>query len=450
MNQNQTVNPSNLTQEPKPKSNLWLILVVILVLVITGAYLYFMMNKSVNPIHNNPQPQKTDNIKTTVDANNYFGFNIFDNLLKTTTTDNLFISPLSLSMALTMTANGANSQTLTEMQKVLGLSSLNLAQVNQSNQVLIQSFNQVAPTPAPTPDFLESMQKGDKPVFRIANSLWADKKYSFLPNFVQICQNQYQAESRTLDFSDPKSLDTINSWVSDKTNGKIHQVLSELNSQLYLINAVYLKASWLKVFDAELTKNDKFNFEDGTNKQVAFMNQSDTYNYYENKDLQIISLPYLGGKYNMQVLLPKNNTKIEDFIQNLSWESYTGLVSKEDSREGKVKLPKFKIEFGGDITKNLQNLGLVNTTSGQADFSKMSRDPMEIGAVIHKTYITTDEKGTEAAAATVIAMSTTSASTPKIQPIPFVFNTDHPFFFTIEESLTHQIIFMGMVANPSI
>ena len=329
MNQNQTTNPPNLAPEPRPKSNLWLILTVVIVLAAAGAYLYFIMNKPTGPINNNSKPQSSNDIKTTVDANNYFGFNVFNNLLKTTTTDNLFISPLSLSMALSMTANGANNQTLTEMQKVLGLNNLSMAQVNQDNQALIQSFNQITPTPAVTPGFLESMQKGDKPVFRIANSIWADRQYSFLPDFVKICQNQYQAESRTLDFKDPKSLDTINSWVSDKTNGKIPQILNELNSQLYLVNAVYLKASWLNVFDAKLTKDDKFTFEDGTSKQTAFMNQDDTYNYYENKDVQIVSLPYLGGKYNMQVFLPKNNTKIEDFVQNLTWETYADLVRNE-------------------------------------------------------------------------------------------------------------------------
>lgn len=456
MNQNQTNIP---TESPKPKYP-WLSEVIIIVLaVIVGIIGYNMVQKQ-NLIKNNtglqPYPSVEQNpsaIKTTVDANNYFGFNIYKEIVKTAKTDNTFISPLSLSMALTMTANGANGQTLTEMQKVLGLTNVGLSQANLDNKNLLLSLQTATkPTekasslPGVVSPFSMPTQTGDKPTFNIANSLWADKNYSFLPDFSALIKSDYQGQSQTLDFKDSKSLGIINGWVSDKTNGKIPTILTALTSKLYLINAVYFKGSWANPFYSDNTKNSNFNLEGKTTKQVPMMNQSDSYNYYEGKNLQIVSLLYYGDEYAMQVFLPAKGTNIDSFVNNLTSESYVSYLAKQTYKEGEVQLPKFKIELGGDILDNLKAIGLVNSLSDEADFSKMSPDSLKIGQVIHKTFISVDEKGTEAAAATAIGMIDTAM--PGNKPTPFVFTADHPFFFTVENSKTHEIIFMGTVKNP--
>ena len=428
-------------QVPQKKSKLWLLLVLILLILLVGGFFYYKFSqKETPPIISTSSPiaQNTDNIKTVADANNYFGLNVYKQLLNTKQTDNLLISPMSLSMALTLTANGANGVTLSEMQKVLGLSNLSLAQVNQDNQAFLQSLGQNSPLPTD--------KTGEQPVFKIANSLWADKKYQFLNDFQKIAKDNYQAESRSLDFKDAKSVDIINNWVSDKTNQKIPKILDELKSKLYLVNAIYFKSSWEIPFEPEATKTENFYLENGTTKQVPLMDQSGSYNYYEDNNLQVVSLPYLGGKYSMVVFLPSKGTKIADFISGFSWDKYASYIAKQKSLPGQIKLPKFKIEFGDDIVKDLKNIGLVDATSEQADFSKMSDTSMMIGQVIHKTFIDTDEKGTEAAAATAVGMMATSSGGER--PKPFEMIVDHPFFFTVEDSQTHEIIFMGSVKKP--
>ena len=451
MDQNQINDQSPVEQK---KNSLVGIVITVLLIIVVGFVGYNLINKKIpsTPLVTITPSQQATTIKTTAQANNYFDFNIYKEIAKSNT-NNLFVSPMSLSMALTMTANGANGSTLTEMQKVLGLTNVGLNQANQESRDLLLSLNNnhIDGSLRPGAHYANSSMPSsntNRPALDIANSLWADKGYSFSPEFVSLVKNNFQGESQTLDFKDPKSLATINNWVSGKTNGKIPQILTQLQSKLYLVNAVYFKANWANDFNLLATENGNFYLQSGSTKQVPLMHQGAKYNYYEDKNLQIVTLPYLNSDYSMQVFLPVKGTNIDSFVNNLSAKVYTDYLAKQINKEGEVKLPKFKIEFSGGLLNNLKNIGMTNSMSEQADFSKMSKDPMKIGEVVQKTFINVDENGTEAAAATAIGVATSANMDPAPKPIPFIFTADHPFFFTIENTQTHEIIFMGTVKNP--
>ncbi len=440
-------------KKSRKKLAFFVLIFVLAVLVGGGIFAYSKISDN-NKKNGNPpadgnvlsgQSSDSSDIKTIAEANNYFGINIFNKLLAKKPQENLFISPLSISLALTWAANGADGETQKEMTKVLGLENLDLSKVNDENSKLISALKAGE---AHDPSFGTS--KTDYPIFKIANSLWSDKGYNFLPDYLRLSDTYYGAKAESLDFKDSKSLGIINNWVSENTAGKIPTVLDSLQSEMYLINAIYFKSAWDNPFQEAATKNEAFHLENGSEKQVPLMNQTDYYPYYEKDGLQVVTLPYVGKKYGMTVFLPKEGTKIDDFANSMSWEKYGQYLSKLKEQKGIIKIPKFKNEYGDDIKNDLQSIGLNLATSGSADFSKMSAAAMMIEGVIHKTFIENNEKGTEAAAVTAIMMDVTSIGQPKKEPEPFKMTVDRPFYFTIEDTTNHSIIFMGVIKNPKL
>lgn len=438
-------NPENLTdefipKEPVGKRNLkwWIIVVACLAAILGGGNLWSILSQeggggAANIIGEGNQ--QGGNINKTSEANNYFGINLIQQL-PSDKNGNIFISPLSISQALSLTVNGADGSTLDEMKKILGLSNLTMEAVNNGSEKLLQAIA-----------LREKQGEEDQPIFRIANSLWIDKKVEFLPGFLEIASGSFQAKAEALDFDDKKSIDKINSWVSDKTEGKIEKILEILQSDLYLVNAIYFKGSWQEQFDKKLTKEEKFSTKSGA-KDVDMMENSGDYDYLEKDGLQIISLPYKGNDYSMKVFLPAKNNSIDEFVKNLTWEEYEKHIEEMKNREGTIKLPKLKIEFGGDILETLEALGLKIAISDAADFSKMANNSLAINEVIHKTYIDVDETGTEAAAATAVGMRVTAI--PDNQDKPFKMIVDRPFYFTIQDNETKTIIFEGIVREPTV
>lgn len=380
----------------------------------------------------------SDQINKLADANNYFGINMLNKLDKDQ--KNLFISPFSLSMALTLAANGAVGDTVTEMKEVLGLNKLSMDSTNEQYQKMIYSLEKSADIKT------DDIEKIDPPTFRIANSLWSDQGYAFLPSYTKLVKDYYQAEAQSLDFSDPNSLKTINQWVSDRTMGKIPKILNSLASNLYLINAIYFKSSWASPFLESATKDKQFYRENMQTKSVSMMQKTDDFLYSDDNGLQIVSIPYVGNNYSMVVFLPKKDTKIADFSKNLNPDRYNKYISGLKEQKVALILPKFEVNFGGSVLEEAQELGLKIATSGQAKFFKLSPVNMYINEIIHRTFIKTDEKGTEAAAATAVGFKVISTE-EIIQPAEMII--DHPFLFAIQDNKTQSIIFLGIVRDPS-
>ena len=365
-----------------------------------------------------------DKIMNLTDANNFFSFNLIHQLQKEKDA-NIFFSPFSISTALTMTMNGANGTTLAEMQNTLGLNKFAVSKVNDWSKESFAKINNA---------------KDVK--FSVANSIWTNQNMNvaFLPSFSSILLDKFNAEAKSA-----KNKEVINSWVEDKTNGKIKNILSDFDSVLYLVNAIYFKGAWLDQFQESATKIEQFHLSDGRVINHPLMSQSDYKSYFGDKNVQIVELPYKGDQYSMTVFLPSETQNIDQFVAGLEWEKYKDYQSKLKSTNVELKLPKFSVEYSKELTKFLQSLGMTISFTDQADFSRMSSDALAIAKVIHKSFIKVDEEGAEAAAATVVAMELT-AILDEEKPIEMTVN--RPFFFTINDRSTKEILFAGIIKEP--
>ena len=369
-----------------------------------------------------------------VTANTQFGFNLFNDIRKTEQNKNIFISPFSVSVALAMTLNGASGETEQAMTNTLQLQRLDAESINTGYAGLRQALQVADP----------------KVILTIANSLWARQDFPFKQDFLQRNTQFFGAEVSTLDFTDPNTLKTINQWVNTNTNGKIPEILDEINPDavLFLINAIYFKGSWQTEFDPLHTREGTFYLATGDEKQVPMMTRTDDYPYYANyeENFHAISLPYGDGQISMYIFLPYGESDLNTFLDNLNAESWENWVSQ--FREGEVSLvmPKFKLEYEKKLNDPLKSIGMgIAFQPGDADFSRMAHledlgKNLYIGEVLHKAVVEVNEEGTEAAAVTSIGIRVTSA--------PPAFIVNRPFFFAIRDNETKTVLFMGTVVDP--
>ena len=389
----------------------------------------------------NPEPgpneiKLTQKGKVLVEADNRFGIKLFKEVIQAEEPEkNVMISPLSVSLALAMTYNGAYGDTKKAMEKTLELTGLTVDEINKNYKILIDALSSVDP----------------KVLMSIANSIWYKHTFPVEQDFIDVNQNYYYADVSPLDFYDPEAVNTINNWVADKTHDKIKEVLDYIpdDAVMYLINAIYFKGIWKYEFDESETVEKPFYLSDGSVKNVPTMVQEASFNYLSNDVVQAVELPYGTGNYSMIILLPQYNKTLNDIINTLSnetWNSWLGEFHNEE--KVLIHLPKFKFEY-----KNLLNNELINMDMGiafdpfNADFSKINPNrQLFISRVIHKSFIEVNEEGTEAAAVTVVEICETSAGGETF--IPFYVN--QPFIFSIKEKYTNTIIFIGKVMEPDI
>jgi serine protease inhibitor len=366
-----------------------------------------------------------------VEANTKFGFKLFQEVLKQDSNKNVFVSPTSIAIALSMTYNGASGETQQAMAKALELQGMSLPDINQANEAL-----------------KATLEKADPDVqLAIANSLWAKQGIPFKPEFLQSNQQFYKAKVTELNFSSPDATKTINGWVKENTRGKIDRIINQIqpNDVLFLINAVYFKGNWSKQFDKSQTTERPFYLSNGTQKQHPMMSQSGKYRYYENETLQAVSLPYGKGRLSFYVFLPKKNTNLKTFEQQLSLENWQQWMNQFQMRSGSIQLPRFKFDYDIQLNNALKALGMETAFSNQANFSNMTSASVAIDEVKHKTFVEVNEEGTEAAAATSVGMVLTSAPMPQE---PFQMVVDRPFFCAIRDNETGTILFMGSIQEP--
>lgn len=368
----------------------------------------------------------------TAAANTRFAFKLFGKLRAEKPTANLFISPFSVSIALGMTNNGAAGETLAAMTKTLEMTGLSPEQINQGLQTLKAAL----------------MKADPKVELAIADSLWARQGIEFKPAFLDVNRKFYDAEVQSLNFTDPRSAETINGWVDKQTKGLIPDIidagtLRDLTT-LVLLDAIYFKGKLSEPFKKSKTEGYPFTLLYGE-KTVPLMSQSGNYRYMEDKDFQAISLPYGNGRLEMLVFLPAKERSLVTFCKGLTPQKWNEWIGRLAEREGTIKLPRFTANYDQKLNDVLVALGMGVAFGPGADFSVMSDTHMWIDFVRHKSCLKVDEQGTEAAAVTGIVMT---MAPPPPPTEPFVMIVDRPFFLAIRDSGTNTILFMGAIVEP--
>ena len=369
---------------------------------------------------------KDPDVSGVVSANTKFGFKLLQDLREREPGGNIFISPLSISIALTMTYNGAVGETERAMAEVLEIDELDLDTVNHSNAALRNSLENPDP----------------KVEISIANSIWSRQGIEFNPDFLERNQLFFGAEVATLDFSAPQTTGIINEWVDTNTNGKIEKIVDRIDPQtlLFLINAIYFKGNWQDEFDKSQTRPGIFHLSDGSEKQVQMMRREGEYPYFRGKHFEAAGLPYGDGRLSMYIFLPNRNSNLDEFLGGLNAENWTSWLAQfsKVGKDSMMILPRFKLEYEVNLNDTLKALGMEIAFDNRADFSGMGPN-LFISEVRHKTFVEVNEEGTEAAAATSVVGATS---------VPPTFRVDRPFFFAIYDAETQTILFMGTVTEP--
>ncbi len=358
---------------------------------------------------------------------------IVEEELKSGKSSNVIISPLSLYIALAMTWNGAEGETKAEIQRFLGLEGLTEIEVNEYFKKLLDALPVTDP----------------KAKISIANSIWHDKGLNVLNDFRKNNINYFYSEVTALNFSDKASVDLINKWCSDKTNGIIKKIIEQIQVEevMFLINALYFKAPWSVPFDKEKTTTSQFRLSNGSTVNTPMMSDTDTFNYSENNDYKTLKLDYGNGSFGMIFILPSGNNKIEDIAGIIKEPSvWSSIVGNKTTTKIDIKIPKFKFEYENRLDPFLKNLGINRAFNAyEAELTKIANvgnQNLYISRVLQKAAIETNEEGSEAAAVTAIGVGLTSA--PQLKE----FYANRPFIFAITENSTNTVLFIGKVENP--
>ena len=366
---------------------------------------------------------------------------------------NFFFSPYSITLALSMTYAGARGETASQMADVMHFQ-LPADRLHPALNALDQEL-------ASRKD-LENSQPGggkgsDGKGFRLnlVNDIWGQQGFSFLPAFLDLLAQNYGAGLRLIDFqANPEDArQQINQYITDQTEKRIQNLLPpgsiDEATRLVLTNAIYFNAAWFYPFDTELTKPQAFTRLDGSSVDVPMMRVpgAKRFNYRQGDGFQAIELPYENTDLSMLIIVPDEG-RFADFETSFSAVQLATLMDEMQSTEVVLKMPSFSFDSDFDLADNLQAMGMSDAFNpGAADFSGMdgARD-IYIGAVVHKAFVKVDEAGTEAAAASAVAMR--ASAMPNQQP-PVELTIDRPFIFLIVDAPTQSILFMGRVTDPS-
>ena len=361
---------------------------------------------------------------------NDFSLDLFRELQKEDTDKTIFISPFSISTALTMLYNGADNNTKDEMAKAMYLEDLSLEDINEYSKSL-----------------LESLMKADEQVtLNINNSTWIHQNFEPKGQYIDNMQDYFFSEVITKDFANPNTVDDINNWIEQSTEGLIDKLIDEIDDDviMYLINTIYFNGDWTYAFEEHGTFDDNF-YGLNTTSVVPYMIQTNDFNYLSNDAIEGIELPYGRERISFYAFLPTDDTtSLDELIENLNNTTLNNYFDEFNKESVYVKIPKFELEYGiKELQDSLQSLGMVDVfTEGKADLSGIG-DNIYASRVLHKAVIQLDETGTEAAAATAVEIRLESA---EVEPIE-EFCADRPFLFIIRDNITNSILFMGKVTD---
>lgn len=403
----------------------------IALLIITILFFSVSCNKSsdenlpVDPV----QINLTADQVSLISSGNQFAFDLFSKISEGAgVSQNVIISPLSVSYALSMTLNGANGTTREAMLEALRLNGITPEKINNSYK-----------------DLTEALLSVDKRVLiSIANSVWTENNFVVKKPFTDILTEYYNAEAKSFDITDPLVPKQINTWIELKTNGLIKNMVDQLNSNtvMLLINAIYFKGKWGSQFDKANTVQRTFYKTGGTTSEVPMMKQTADYKIYSGQSFVLAEFPYGQGNFVMDIILPNEADGISALMPSLTDANYNQWITAATVREINLSLPRFKYGYKKKLAEVLSAMGMQIAFTDNADFSNISDLPLLINEVTHQAFIETNEEGTEAAAATIVDIGITS------MPIMFILNIDHPFIYIIRETTTNTILFMGRVSDP--
>ena len=405
-------------------------LLTLLGLIIISFTLFFCSKNSTSPDDNTFKRELTSVEKSIVEADNKFGLKIFREIINEEQNKNVFISPLSISMALGMTMNGADGATKTAMQNTLEFQGITETDINKSYQSLIELL----------------VNLDSKVKFQIANSIWYRSGYSFEQSFFDVNSQYFDAVIQGLDFGQASSVNIINSWVEDKTYGKIKTIIEEIDpaTVMFLINAIYFKGTWTYQFDENLTHDTMFNLLDNSQKECKMMTQHGVFPYFENEMFQAVDLPYGDSLFSMMIIMPKRQEDIDAVIGEMTSANWNNWLTQLNTTEGDVSLPRFKLEYEFKLNDVLSALGMEVAFTGAADFTRMRKSGgLYISEVRHKSFVEVNEEGTEAAAVTIVDIRETSIGSD------FNMRMDRPFLFAIKDNHSQTILFIGKIVDPT-
>jgi len=370
-----------------------------------------------------------------IEGTNRFGLDLFRKIIsEEEDTENVFISPLSVHLALSMTWNGAAGNTREQMMKVLNYPGYDDETINSSIRQLIEDLLSV-----------------DKKVeTTIANSIWYRDNYNVEQNFLDITSKYFDAHIRSLDFSNPASIGIINSWVAEKTKNRVEEIVDNITPHhvMFLINAICFKGIWTKEFVPEHTRNRPFYLSPDKEKDVMTMETEGEFGYARMEGYSIAELPYGQGNYSMLVFLPDTDVGAGGMIDKLDLETWNSLPDiLNNKKKLNLRLPRFTFDYDVDLDSALIDLGMEDAFDERADFTRIEKNGgIFISRVRHKSFVEVNEEGTEAAAVTSVEMVRTSL--PAEPPEIIYFHVDRPFVFAIKEKYTNSIIFIGRVMEP--
>ncbi|XP_039102483.1 leukocyte elastase inhibitor [Hyaena hyaena] len=372
-------------------------------------------------------------------ANTQFAVDMFRALNENTPTGNIFFSPYSISSALAMIFLGTRGATAAQVSKALHFDKVE--EIHSRFQSLNADIN----------------KRGASYILKLANRLYGDKNYNFLPEFLASTQKLYGAELASVDFqqASEEARKVINEWVKGQTEGKIPELLAagvvDSMTKLVLVNAIYFKGNWEEEFIKEATANKPFRLNKKDTKVVKMMYQKKRfpYGYIEDLKCRVLELPYRGKELSMIILLPDDiedeSTGLKKIEEQLTLEKLREWTNAENLNriEVNVQLPRFKLEESYDLNSHLSRLGVKDLFSRKADLSGISgaRD-LFISKIVHKSFVEVNEEGTEAAAATA-GVATFAMMMPEEE-----FVADHPFIFFIKHNPSNNILFLGRLSSP--
>ena len=380
------------------------------------------------PLEELPRPL-TPGEAVVIERSNAFGIDLLREVLEVDDRTNVVLSPLSASMVLAMTLNGAAGTTLDGMRTALRLEGLSQEEINDSYRGLMSLLTDLDP--------LVDVS--------IANSAWANERHSFHQAFFDAVTEHFDGRVESRDFGDPNTLREINAWVDRSTRGLIEHILQEGELDpglaLLLLNAVYFEGRWRAGFDPEDTRPGVFTRDDGSTVTVDMMHLTDVeFPYGQTDDLVAVELPYGGGAYSMVIALPRRSTPREVLagMDARGWDTLMGSLGPR-VLDG-LSLPRFVMEYDSFLNDALTDMGMGIAFTRQADFSDLAPEHLCMDFVRQKTFIEVDEAGTRAAAVTAVG----------IRPVSFFgFLADRPFLFAIRERLSGAILFVGVIGDPA-
>ena len=364
---------------------------------------------------------------------NDFSFNLLAQAASSETQENIILSPLSASMLLGMLMNGADGETLEQMQEVVGFEDdATIEEINAYYKQLIEVL--------PALD--------TETTVRLANGIWVREDFPVLETFVEACKQSFEAEAKNVPtFVDDKVLNEINRFAADHTNNLIKRIIDpsmvDANTAMALVNALYFKAKWQDKFKKADTRPLAFTTLSGEQIQANMLRRTGSMRYGEDKDYQLLELPYKGGKYCADIILPAKGIDIRRWVEELDAERWQQMLNGTSYPEVEMALPKFALKYNRRLNDDLSALGMTDAFGARANFSRLSKEDTYVDLIHQYTFMQVDEEGTEAAAVTIGIVAPKAANIPEKE-----FIADRPFVLLIREKDYGTILFAAIIGHP--